>query len=35
MTDVIVRMQWFDLPHEVVLSSLDLFARHVLPELAP
>ncbi len=34
VSDVIVRMQWFDLPHEVVLSSLDLFARHVLPELA-
>ena len=31
VTTVILRMQWFDLPQERVLRSLELFAQRVLP----
>lgn len=34
VTDVVLRAQWYDLAHEVVLNTLDIFAREVLPELA-
>jgi alkanesulfonate monooxygenase SsuD/methylene tetrahydromethanopterin reductase-like flavin-dependent oxidoreductase (luciferase family) len=32
VTTVVLRMQWFDLPQERVLQSLELFAKRVLPE---
>jgi hypothetical protein len=31
VTTVILRMQWFDLPQDRVLHSLELFAQRVLP----
>lgn len=31
VTKVVLRMQWFDLPQERVLHSLELFRNHVLP----
>lgn len=31
VTDVVLRMQWYDLPHERTLASLELFRDHVLP----
>jgi alkanesulfonate monooxygenase SsuD/methylene tetrahydromethanopterin reductase-like flavin-dependent oxidoreductase (luciferase family) len=31
VTTVVLRMQWFDLPQERVLRSLELFAQRVLP----
>lgn len=33
VTDVVLRMQWFDLPHERMLETLRLFRDEVLPQL--
>lgn len=33
VTDVVLRMQWFDLPHERMLETLRLFRDEVLPRL--
>lgn len=33
VTDVVLRMQWFDLPHERMLETLRMFRDEVLPRL--
>lgn len=34
VTDVIVRMQWYDLPHEQVMRTMQLFRTEVMPLVA-
>lgn len=33
VTDIVLRMQWFDLPHERMIKTLRLFREEVLPRL--
>lgn len=34
ITDIVLRMQWFDLPHERMLHTLELFREQVLPHFS-